>query len=178
MRRFSTFLLFCVTPIGVVTAPPANAQSVTTEENATLESILAEIHSIDDELQAITENQVALRRSAAMRRDEYESLKARYPGIRITPTSSVEQLYAALYAFRRERAAVARPIAVRRKHEADTQLCAAIDALQKSFDELAASDGYKKLSLQDRLELRTSIDRLIVQSKENGVRCPATAAAP
>lgn len=174
-RLIKSIALIALAIACAVFVAPASAQPVTPEEAALVQTIKAEVEGIDAELRSITENQDALRRSPAMRQDEYESLVARYPGIKITPGSTVEQMYSALYAYRRQRAAIALPIARRQKQEADTRLCKAIADLRESFERLAATDDYKRLPLSDRLPLRASLDDLIATAKSNGTVCPGAA---
>ena len=137
------------------------AFQLTPGQEADLASGLKDLAAIDTELLAITEHQDALRKSRAARLDEIASLKSRYPEILLTEAMSLEQIYKALYAVRMGRAAKLKPLAVEKKRAAHLELCRSRAKVLETRVQIEASDEYKRLSLADRLEWRSSMDALI-----------------
>lgn len=119
---------------------PAIAQ-ITPEQNAKIESGLRDVVDIDEELKAITVNQDTLTKSVAARRDEYQSLVARYPEIVLRPEATVREMYRALYVVRMKRAALIRPLVNQQLKEANARSCIALKDLQDARQKLEESDG-------------------------------------
>lgn len=134
---------------------------VAPDDDAKLKAGLEDLIAIDQELQAITENQDALAKSEPARRDEIVSLQARYPEIILTPKSSTREIYRALYAVRMARAHTLLPIAKRKKAMADAEVCKSVADLRQTRKELEGTKEYQHMGLKDRLELRADFDNLI-----------------
>ena len=129
-----------------------------------------DVNEIDAELKSITENQVKLTRSAAARKDEITSLQTRYPEIVLTPASSVNDIYHALYLVRVGRAAKIKPIAHAKLRASNQRFCDSLRDLTASWEKLQTDDGYKRLGLDDRLTLRKALDDTIA-SKPPSLNC-------
>jgi hypothetical protein len=137
------------------------AFQLTPSQDATLAAGLKDLAAIDAEVVAITEHQDVLRKSRAARLDEVASLEARYREIVLTDAMSIEQIYKALYAVRRGRAARLKPLALEKGRAAHVEFCRARAKVQETRARIEASDEYKKLSLADRLAWRGSVDGLM-----------------
>lgn len=138
----------------------ALALQLTPAQNATLEAGVKNVQAIDAELEAITEHQATLRQSRAARVDEIKSLRSRYPEIALTDAATVEQVYKALYAVRMSRAAKVKPLAQEGKRFAHAEACRASRRVQDMRAEIEAGDGYKAMTLKERLEWRENFDSI------------------
>lgn len=148
---------------------------VTPADDARLQAGLEEIKQIDAELSTIRQNRSFLATSKAARDDELSSLRLRYPEIAFPPHPSVDDIYQSLYVVRMERAKMLLPIARAKQRQINDQLCERLAAIEQSRRELEGTDGYKRASLQDRIELRKSLDDLIAKASASETRpCAAT----
>jgi hypothetical protein len=146
----------------------AQVAPVTPEEEAHVKAVLKEVVAIDEELDTIRRNEGVLRKSTAARREEISSLLLRYPKLPITSDSSIEEVYSALYRHRMDRGKSVLPITQRQIDQSQQAACVALDGLMASRRELEASDDYKKVPLQQRLDLRKAFDDVL---NEYGVNC-------
>ncbi|GAA0456568.1 hypothetical protein GCM10009095_25290 [Sphingomonas molluscorum] len=143
----------------------ALALQLTPEQKATLDAGVKDVLAIDAELEAITEHHDTLRRSRAARLDEIASLRSRYPEIVLTDGATVEQVYKALYAVRVSRAAKLKPLAQEGERFAHQQACQASRRVQEKRAEIEAGEGYKGMSLKDRLDWRESFDGIDIEAE-------------
>lgn len=134
---------------------------LTPDQEATLKAGLKDIAAIDTELEEINDNQGVLRKSKSARLDEVISLRKRYPEIAVSDAATVEQVYSALYAVRIGRAAILRPLAEQGKQAAHQEACRASRRVQEMRAEIEAGDGYKSMTLKERLEWRASMDTMV-----------------
>lgn len=133
---------------------------LTPDQDATLKAGVKEIAAIDGELEEIKEHQDVLRKSKSARLDEVMSLRQRYPEIAVSDAATVEQVYSALYAVRMGRAAALKPLAEQGRQAAHQSSCRARHRVQEMRAEIEAGDGYKRMTLKERLEWRESMDTM------------------
>lgn len=153
----------------LLAAIAAQVSPVTPQQEAQLQAALSDVKAMDKELDTITKNQEYLRSSIEARHEEISSLLIRYPQLPITRTSTLEEVYKALYRHRMERGASVRHIADQKLAYGKQESCVAFNRLKESRRELEESDAYKTTPLQDRLDLRKAFDDVM---QNYGVDCP------
>jgi NCAIR mutase (PurE)-related protein len=156
--------------ISLLLAAPFVLAQAPADQDKQLQTGLADVSAIDDELASITKSQAELTKSRAARLDEITSLRTRYPEISLADTSSPAEIYRALFAVRTARAKLVMPIVEQKKRIAEAQYCEARSGLIAKRAEMEASGAYKRLTLAERLELRRNFDAVI--DDQSVAKCP------
>lgn len=157
--------------VAIMMLPGIATAQITPEQDAQVKRVLREVLEIDEELKAIQSNQQTLETNKAARRDEYRSLMARYPGIKLAPESTTTEMYGALYRYRMTRAATIKPLVEEQLRASRIKTCTALRELEAGRAKIEATDEYKQAKLQDRIELRKALDDVIAEAKSEGDPC-------
>lgn len=138
--------------------------AATPSEEAKVKAVLAQLAEIDKEDAAIAANERELNASAALLDEERSSLLLRFPGIQIPPGSDVSAMRKHLRAYRQAQGATVLPIVERDRQLAHERLCAQKAQLEATRAKLEATDGYKRATLEERMELRRAFDNLYAEA--------------
>lgn len=133
---------------------------------------------IDEEAKTVASNAGVLAKSKAARRDEIISLRTRFPDIAVTDDASTAEILKSLQVLRAAHLEKARPILEASAKAAHDAACGARRALIQKWDELQAVDDYKRLSLDERLNLREALDALLAEHDDPDHPCDGTRQPP
>lgn len=122
------------------------------------------IAEMDAELKTLRDHQTDFRERPALLKDEYESLILRYPGISVRQNSSFERMYKALFDVRSTWAIDVGSIVRQALAKTNVHHCQNARQLRASFDNLFASEKYKRADAEYRVQLRLSIESALTSN--------------
>jgi hypothetical protein len=130
------------------------AISRTPTEQARVDAVLKELAVIDEEREAIKANAAEIDTRENIRREEVDSLRLRFPGVVLPDDAKSAQMETGLWEYRQRRGDTVRAIVERDVQASREKSCAAYKRMESVRAEIEASEGYKKATLAERMELR------------------------
>jgi len=139
----------------------AGAAQVTPAQEAELKRVMIEVVGIDKELEAIKAKRSTMVTSVSEKRAEYIYLVNRYPGVKISRDSSVDDMYKALYRYRMDLAHTVLPIANEQVRFARQESCRHLKAIEDVRARALAGDEYKRADPKAQAQTKATLDEIV-----------------
>lgn len=128
---------------------------------------------IDAEVKAIEANKQVFEESASARTMEINTLRARYPDIKLSSSASYQEIYDAVYGMYLDRYAIDLPIMANGQKAFDTLICRVNNDYRVAQLRYENSADFQRLPLEDRLKIHRTAEQKIEQTDlETAGKCP------
>jgi hypothetical protein len=129
------------------------------------------VKGLNGEISALTANGRKIDASAALRKEEAESLRLRYPNIVVSDTFTSAQFSAALIRYNEIEKSKLRIAANNYELANRAHLCVMANDIRKQTADLLASDGWKQMTLAERMKEREPLDAMLADINGDGDKC-------
>lgn len=129
------------------------------------------VKSLNDEISTLTANARKINASPALRKEEAESLRSRYPNIVVSDTFTSAQFSAALTRYNEIEKSKLEIAANNYQTASRAHLCVIATDIRQQTADLLASEGWKQMSLSERMKEREPLDAMLADINGDDDKC-------